>query len=550
MNELYAYTPFPTNVPPCCIVAGATALSKKKHENKQKSDPPPLSDTDQKNICSYLRAQIRNRGPSSVTELVYPEGFSERTSFAQKGYYKKNNPTENSIPLTVTYSENLLDRNGVHIGQRKLLLAEVQFLVKLLTSGKREHAKFMVYVGAAPNYKMMMLSDLFPDTRFLLFDPTPFKIKDDYKNAKYTKDTKDAKSHRDGGCPKIVHVYTSPMAEYKGYTYPHTRNGARNSKKLGDMNDREQKKLFCYMTKKEQKARIFIFEHIFDARDAEVVSAGFRENKKKYCFMSDARIASKPKEEPSDGDVLLSHAQHWVWLRILLCPFTIKFRIPYILKNAAAEARKKMKNSKNGQKEIYELANEPCNNIRGIDFIKNAENKSGGYILAPVGDLYVQAYAGPSSTEGRLVGLEVKRTWEVDTTDMESRYFGFNAITRCFTRRQDPDNRRTELYQRKSTYNKPQYVSNDYALEQHIWKNYIHATRSRNLYNTQMLTDLAINATMWGDNKGPRKYIKKTATKQQIEELIAKINAKQVARRGRVNTKNTWRATSARRSRA
>jgi hypothetical protein len=295
MGEPYAYTPFPTSAPPCCIVAGATAPSKKKHGNKQKSAPAPLSHSDKQNILDYQRAQINRNSPSPVTELVYPKGFSALDDSKKQRHYKKKytQKMENSIPLAIPYSRDILDRKGLHIGQRKLLLAEVQFLVKLLKAGKTKHVNFVVYVGAAPNYKMMMLSDLFPDTRFLLFDPTPFKIKVNYET-----DTKHAKSHRDGGCPKIVHVYTSPDAGYNGYTYFSTQNGARNSKELGKMSRGEQMELFRYITKEEQEARIFIFEHIFDAPDAKVISAGFQENKKKYCFISDVRIVSSRKKTP------------------------------------------------------------------------------------------------------------------------------------------------------------------------------------------------------------------------------------------------------------
>ena len=47
--------------------------------------------------------------------------------------------------------------------------------------------------------------------------------------------------------------------------------------------------------------------------------------------------------------------------------------------------------------------------IDGIDFIENAGSEGNGRIvsLPRVKDLYVQAYAKRSSTEGRLFGLQV-----------------------------------------------------------------------------------------------------------------------------------------------
>jgi hypothetical protein len=59
-----------------------------------------------------------------------------------------------------------------HWGQRKLLLSEIEFLVQY-----GDKAKLVLYVGAAPGTHIGYLSDLFPEHRFILFDPLPFVIK-------------------------------------------------------------------------------------------------------------------------------------------------------------------------------------------------------------------------------------------------------------------------------------------------------------------------------------------------------------------------------------
>lgn len=62
----------------------------------------------------------------------------------------------------------------IHNGQLKLLFSEIQFLTLFweshVTSPK------VVYAGSAPGDHIPLLSELFPDVEFHLYDPAPFKI--------------------------------------------------------------------------------------------------------------------------------------------------------------------------------------------------------------------------------------------------------------------------------------------------------------------------------------------------------------------------------------
>lgn len=59
----------------------------------------------------------------------------------------------------------------VHWGQRKLLLAEVQFLTQY-----GHLSDTVVYAGAAPGTHMAALTVFFPQHRFYLYDPAPFGL--------------------------------------------------------------------------------------------------------------------------------------------------------------------------------------------------------------------------------------------------------------------------------------------------------------------------------------------------------------------------------------
>lgn len=66
---------------------------------------------------------------------------------------------------------------GLHYGQRKLMLSEIEFFVALIRSRNAvENAKpiLSVYAGAANGSHLPFLFDLFPDIKHILVDPAPF----------------------------------------------------------------------------------------------------------------------------------------------------------------------------------------------------------------------------------------------------------------------------------------------------------------------------------------------------------------------------------------
>ncbi len=62
----------------------------------------------------------------------------------------------------------------MHLGQRKLLMSEIGALLLLNTETKY----VAVYAGAAPGVHIPLLSELFPNVIFHLYDPAPFEIEE------------------------------------------------------------------------------------------------------------------------------------------------------------------------------------------------------------------------------------------------------------------------------------------------------------------------------------------------------------------------------------
>ncbi len=61
-------------------------------------------------------------------------------------------------------------RSTLHVGVRKLLMQEIEFLNKF-----GEKGMLVVYAGAAPGQHIKVLAELFPDLIFLLLDSAPFR---------------------------------------------------------------------------------------------------------------------------------------------------------------------------------------------------------------------------------------------------------------------------------------------------------------------------------------------------------------------------------------
>jgi cap2 methyltransferase len=65
-------------------------------------------------------------------------------------------------------------KTTIHWGQRKLLMAEIEFL--LLASRKHHTNTTVIYAGAAPGTHVQILADMFPSHTFILVDPAPFTV--------------------------------------------------------------------------------------------------------------------------------------------------------------------------------------------------------------------------------------------------------------------------------------------------------------------------------------------------------------------------------------
>ncbi len=84
------------------------------------------------------------------------------------------------------YVKEPFNPKAIHLGQRKLLLSEIEFLTRIIRKAQETPVisesvngflYTLLYVGAAPGQHIPILSEMFPEVKFILYDPAPFRIK-------------------------------------------------------------------------------------------------------------------------------------------------------------------------------------------------------------------------------------------------------------------------------------------------------------------------------------------------------------------------------------
>lgn len=259
-----------------------------------------------------------------------------------------------------------IPKPAVHIGQRKLHLSEVQFF-----TGAHAKEGICVYAGAAPSNHTGFLSRLFPDLKFILVDPNKFLVKD-------------AK-------PQFLRKLPT--------------------------NNRENCKILIE-TALGSKNKICIINDYFTREFAEELA----ELIPRFYFISDIRTNANEDYEPTSIDILWNMSQQFNWLTTMkknVILAMLKWRHPFysesdelFLKNAATEP----------YKTDFEISKK-----NGIDFVENYKSRKMTYLK---GTINLQAFAGISSTETRLV-TENKSIVDYGTSgDYEDRFFYYNNIER------------------------------------------------------------------------------------------------------------------------
>jgi hypothetical protein len=395
----------------------------KKTYNKKKSSKKSGKKSNKK-CCG-------KKGGGELTELL--RNLSDR--YKHFDLYKKKYERDMKIkhpPIIqfddikddIPYQSSNLNM-GLHIGQRKLLLSEVQFLTY-------HETEYCIYAGSAPGHKTHYLSQLFPNIKFILVDPNQFDLvlADIPNNSKIT--------HRHQRHDDITHIY---------YEFPTKSDTYLDNKKIKDYTMVECTKLVKFI--KNSKQKIFIIEDYMN----EKISNIFKKIGKTV-FISDVR--SSIKGTPNDFDIIWNTAMVYNWINVLKPEYTmVKFRVPYY--NHIED----MSEYKNIYSSDFDISKK-----YGTDFLGDYKNK---VFKMSKCELYLQTWKGSSSTEmrGYISKKNINNIITYNITNIEDKLCYYNKINRM-------------CYHMNPNASKELHFCNcnDCAIENNIWETYTKKIKS------------------------------------------------------------------------
>lgn len=299
------------------------------------------------------------------------------------------------ITERLDYIPRFETKPGIHIGQRKLFMSELQFLNNVLVD--LSTPTYVVYAGAAPGNHMGMLSTFFPNVKWILVDPHRFDIFYQaqshliprypfiqYLKSAFGADEADLSMYDDEtdiAAPKSGSSdsrRTGAAAEWKGESTL-MRGEVGSNRSRGGIAD---KHLWCRFIR-QAPARIFLVEDYMTDDYAQLFS------ELRPYFISDIRT-NMIEDAPTDTDIIWNCAQQYNWVNYIRARgYMLKFRTPYY-ESITLEPS-------DDQLETFAIAR-----AFGIDFVADYAKELLTYLA---GDVYIQCWAGKSSTEGRLVSL-------------------------------------------------------------------------------------------------------------------------------------------------
>lgn len=352
--------------------------------------------------------------------------------------------TLDDIPCELKYtSAGKMPQPAFHIGQRKLFMSELQFLNSLPVEITAEPF-YVVYAGAAPSNKILYLSNMYPQCKFILVDPNEFNIYIERVGQSHWKTQNITSS--------IVYL----AAKY--HDYPHIWDAVESRMNAARSENSRTAAILAHQIDViefivDSPARIFLWEDYYTCEISEML----RGLPGPTYFWSDIR--TNAQDAPTDLDILWNLAQQYNWIKILEpIAAMVKFRCPFYDSEGHLEA--------NYNKEPYAADLERAREDYGIDFITDYRARKLRYFS---GRVYLQTWEGANSTETRLwIADCVAKPVEYDYFAYENKFFAYNNCDRIFLLHENPlvDDQPALARELGLDY------CNDCAIEARIWQDY------------------------------------------------------------------------------
>ena len=162
-------------VPDICEWNGTTCVNKIVAKPKSSSPSKPMSKSSSTATSSSSSTASSKKIPTSPQNIQPSAFIKELTSCHCSPTGSKDWSYSETVDLKTPFKEKYDSKvkpKNIHIGQRKLLLSEIQLLTKYYAEHKKDPV--LLYVGAAPGTHLLILAKLFPRVQFILYDGAKF----------------------------------------------------------------------------------------------------------------------------------------------------------------------------------------------------------------------------------------------------------------------------------------------------------------------------------------------------------------------------------------
>lgn len=379
------------------------------------------------------------------------------------------------IPDNIPYSEksNIANTN-CHLGQRKLLLTEIEFYVKCIDL-QSKNSKLVIYPGSAPCEHLPIILDMFPTLKFILVDPNyhsidKYKFHYIYQNVDVVEKSNlrvfqeqmkvqqnhskqnilDRQKHQNKTAQLLLK--TSFLNEPKKYDVIDTIQSSKNAKVMNDI-----KKHFLTTRYKtlvvdiiKSKDRVFIIQDYMSInlthkikKSIDIWRGDNAGNIDVYC-LSDIRtnFLSGINGSPHDIDILWNYALQIIFLKILEPTYSmLKFRPPFFMdkdNNVATESVKLIMDNANDKVlktgisdtklHMIKIMCEDFNYVNDkYDLDMIGEYQKGKLLYFHNNFVYIQPWSPIISTETRLFisyeNIKRKDWFKYDQKEWENKFY-------------------------------------------------------------------------------------------------------------------------------
>jgi hypothetical protein len=329
-----------------------------------------------------------------------------------------------------------------HIGQRKLLMNELQFLTNYFS----DNFDFVIYAGAAPSEHLPVLLDLFPRVRFLLIDPnyimfstksnsTRYSFRCIYQNfnlgnlnAHYndyiaTRDFRSIKkvdAHYDASSVDMTEFAVSQKTNTFHTQFNETNEpGFFGDGPMGIFRDGHRVAVIQDYLSLDLAKKLKEYKHI---------------HQYKFLYISDLRTNFFKSDGPTDMDILANDCLNMSFIHIVRPKFSmIKFRAPYY-DSFSIQVFETIRTAYSHQWNMLAEAIEYMQNIFKQDFVafylaqKNLSQRM--YPFVKYETIWLQPWGPYGSTEARMVvALEsIEQQIHIDSTQWENKYLCLRYI--------------------------------------------------------------------------------------------------------------------------